>query len=234
MTVLTRVNRDGVAWLELARPESRNALSMELLLALDRELASIHNEPAIHAVVLSGSGTVFCAGADLKEFGPKPAAERSLARVELIMAVLANVRSLAKPTIAAVNGAAIGAGWGLAMACDLCFTTDQAVYSIPELTKGLRLPEPILQRLIDIVGPMRATDIVFGGGLFTAQQALDWGWATRSFADRDLLTEHTWRFAAELASRPHHSLAAVSHSLRRRSDSEQPSPYSHTRKRTNP
>ena len=92
MTVLTRINRDGVAWLELARPDSRNALSTELLLALQSELASIHDDPATHVLVLSGSGTVFCAGADLKEFGPKPAAEKSLARVELIVAVLTQLR----------------------------------------------------------------------------------------------------------------------------------------------
>lgn len=220
MTVLTRVDRDGIAWLELARPESRNALSMELLQRLHGELTSVRDEPATHVVVLSGSGTVFCAGADLKEFGPKPAAERSLARVELIVAVLTQLRSLAKPTIAAVNGAAIGAGWGLAMACDLCFTTEQAVYSIPELTKGLRLPEPIVHRLIHIVGPVRAAEIVFGGGLFTARQALEWGWATRSFADRESLTEHTWRFAAELASGPQHSRSAVSKSLRHHSATE--------------
>ena len=234
MTVLTRINRDGVAWLELARPDSRNALSMELLQALHRELASIHDDPAIHVAVLAGSGTVFCAGADLKELGPTPAAEKSLARVELIVAVLTQLRSLAKPTIAAVNGAAIGAGWGLALACDLCFTTEHAVYSIPEIAKGLRLPELIVLRLTRIVGPTRAAEIVFGGGMFTSRQAIEWGWATRSFVDREQLAEHTWRFAAELASRPQPSLAAVSQSLRHDSGSEHRSPSTHTRKRTNP
>jgi enoyl-CoA hydratase/carnithine racemase len=227
MTVLTRVNRDGVAWLELARPESRNALSMELLLSLHSELTSVRDEPATRVVVLSGSGTVFCAGADLKEFGPKPAPERSLARVRLIVTVLAQLRDLTKPTIAAVGGAAIGAGWGLAMSCDLCFITEHSTFSIPEVTKGLRLPEPIVHRLTQIVGPIRAAEIVFGGGRFGAREAIDWGWATRCSVDRDALAEDTWRFAAELASRPQPSLAAASRSLRQVSGSGQPAVHAH-------
>jgi enoyl-CoA hydratase len=214
MTGLTRTNRDGVAWLALNRPESRNALSTDLLLALQDELASIREDSDTLVVVLSGTGTAFCSGADLKEFGPRPTPEQGLTRFTLIEAVLAQLRDLPQPTIAAVNGAAIGPGWGLSMTCDLCLSSADAKYSIPELAKGLRLPAAIVHRLTQIVGPVRTAAIVLEGGTFDTRQALEWGWATASFGDHVELTEHAWRIATELASRAPQSLTAIKQSLR--------------------
>jgi enoyl-CoA hydratase/carnithine racemase len=95
----------------------------------------------------------------------------------------------------------------------LCFTSAEAKYSISELKKGLRLPAAIVHRLTQIVGPVRAGAIVLEGGTFDARQALEWGWATASFEDRDELTEHAWRIATELASRTPQSVAAIKQSL---------------------
>ena len=214
MTDLMRTNRDGVAWLALNRPESRNALSTDLLLCLQDELVSVREDSDTLVVVLSGTGSAFCSGGDIKEFGPTPTSEQGLIRFGLIEAVLAQLRDLPQPTIAAVNGAAIGAGWGLSMACDVCFSSAEAKYSIPELAKGLRLPAAIVHRLTQIVGPVRAAAIVLEGGTFDARQAMEWGWATASFADRKELTEQAWRIATELASRTPQSLAAIKQSLR--------------------
>jgi enoyl-CoA hydratase/carnithine racemase len=214
MTGLMRTNRDGVAWLALDRPDSRNALSTELLLVLQHELASVREDSDTRVVVLSGTGSAFCSGADIKEFGPDADPESGLVRFTLIEAVLLQLRDLPQPTIAAVNGAAIGAGWGLALACDLCLTSAQAKYSIPELAKGLRLPAVIVHRLTQIVGPVRAASIVLEGRVFDGRQAMEWGWATGSFEDRAELTEHAWRIATELASKAPRSLAAITQSLR--------------------
>jgi enoyl-CoA hydratase/carnithine racemase len=214
MAGVTRTDRDGVAWLALNRPESRNALSTDLLRCLHDELASVRDESDTLVVVLSGTGSAFCSGGDIKEFGPNPTSEQSLIRFALIEAVLAQLRDLSQPTIAVVNGAAIGAGWGLSMTCDLCFCGAEARFGVPELAKGLRLPAAIVHRLSQIVGPVRAAAIVLEGATFDARQAMEWGWATASFADRDELTEHAWRIATELASRTPQSLAAIKHSLR--------------------
>lgn len=220
MTDLVRTNLVGVAWLQLNRPESRNALTTDLLVSLRSELTAIRDDPTIRVVVFSGSGDVFCAGADIKEFSGNPSAQASLARVRLVAQVLTQIRGLEQPTIAAVNGPAMGAGWGLSLACDLAFTVADARYCLPEVAKGFRLPAPLVNRLIQVVGPVRAAEIVLGGATYDADQAIAWGWATRLLNDRETLTDHTWQFATELASRPRHSLAAATQPLRRNPSSE--------------
>lgn len=213
-TGLMRTNRAGVAWLDLDRPDSRNALSTDLLLSLQEELTSIGQDPDTSVVVLSGKGRAFCAGGDIKEFGPTPSPEQSLRRFELIEAVLIRLRDLAQPKIAAVNGAAIGAGWGLAMMCDLCFSGEGATYSLPELRKDLRLPAVVVRRLTQITNPIRAAAVLLEGRVFDASQAADWGWATSVFEDGDALRDHSWQVARQLASTDPQALAAITESLR--------------------
>jgi len=224
-TGLARTDRGGVAWLEISRPESRNALATIVLLSLREQLTLIGDDPDTKVVVFTGVGDVFCAGADLREFERDSAPRKSLARVRLVAEVLARMRGLEQPTIAAVNGAAIGAGWGLSLVCDVCFTVADATFCVPEIAKGFRLPAVLMHRLIQIVGPVRAAEIALGGATFDATQALAWGWATRSFADRAALVEQTWSFATELASRPRRSLASATGPLRFNSDPE-PTPPS--------
>jgi enoyl-CoA hydratase/carnithine racemase len=215
MTGLTRVDRAGVAWLELDRPGSGNAVTTELLMALRAELTSVQDDPAVRVVVLSGAGEVFCAGADVKEFGPAPAPSARLRRLRLVAHVLGALRELEQPSVAAVNGAAVGAGWGLALACDLCFVTATATFCLPEVEKGYRLPSPLVHRLSHVVGPVRAAEIVLGGARYSADQAVSGGWATRVLPDRAALTGHTRRYAEELATRPRAALAAATQPLRR-------------------
>jgi 2-(1,2-epoxy-1,2-dihydrophenyl)acetyl-CoA isomerase len=215
MTGLTRADRAGVAWLELDRPGAGNAVTTELLTALRAELTSIQDDPAIRVLVLSGAGDVFCAGADLNEFGATPPPSARLRRLRLVAHVIRALRELEQPSIAAVHGAAVGAGWGLALACDLCFVTASATFCLPEVAKGYRLPSPLVHRLSHVVGPVRAAEIVLGGARYSAEQAVIGGWATRVRPDRAALTEHTRQFAEELATRPRAALAAATQPLRR-------------------
>jgi enoyl-CoA hydratase/carnithine racemase len=216
MTGLTRIGRAGVAWLELDRPGSGNAVTTELLLALRAELTAIQDDPEVRVLVLTGAGEVFCAGADVKEFGATPPASTArLRRLRLVAQVLGALRELEQPSIAAVNGAAVGAGWGLALACDLCFVTAGATFCLPEVEKGYRLPSPLVHRLSHVVGPVRAAEIMLGGARYTAEQAVSGGWATRLLPDPAALTEHTWKFAEELAGRSRAALAAATQPLRR-------------------
>jgi enoyl-CoA hydratase len=211
---LVRTVRNGVVWLELSRPQSRNALTTALLLSLREQLTLIGDDPNARVLVFSGAGTAFCAGADITEFAPGSPPRLSLTRVRLVSEVLARIRALEQPTIAAVAGPAIGAGWGLSLACDLCFCAADAVFCLPEITKGFRLPGVIVHRLISIVGPVRAAEITLGGEKFDAQQALAWGWATRVFDDAGTLRERSWELAYHLATRPRRSLAAATGPLR--------------------
>jgi 2-(1,2-epoxy-1,2-dihydrophenyl)acetyl-CoA isomerase len=211
---LERRDREGVAWLRLDRPKAKNALDTALLRALRVHLQSIGDDPRVRAVVVTGAGDAFCAGADLREFSSDSPAGSSLARLRLVVEVLTRIRTLEQPTIAAVGGAAVGAGWGLALACDLCFAVDDAVFWLPEIAKGFRLPAVVMRRLIEIVGPVRAAEIALGGERHDTRRALAWGWVTRSFSDRAALDEATAQFATDLASRPRRSLAGAIGPLR--------------------
>lgn len=215
---LARTEEDGVVWLQLARPERRNALTSALLRALREQIRALGDDPVAKVVVVTGAGGAFCAGADLTEFAqasPEEAARGGLARVRLVAEVLDGIRRLEQPTIAAVAGPAVGAGWGLALACDLCFVARDARFRLPEIPKGFRLPGAVMNRLIDIVGPVRAAHIAFSGEVFDAQQALDWGWAGEAAADEASLRERVRGFARALASRPRRVLAGATGPLRR-------------------
>ncbi|MBX6356121.1 MAG: enoyl-CoA hydratase/isomerase family protein [Micromonosporaceae bacterium] len=223
MSGLSRTDRDGVAWLALDRPDRRNALTIDLLRDLRATLVSIQDDPAVRVVVLSGAGEAFCAGADLKEFGPAPHPGQRLARLRLVAQVLSQIRELEQPTIAAVNGPALGAGWGLALACDLCFAVSGATFCLPEVAKGYRLPSVLVHRLSQVVGPVRAAEIMLGAATYDTEQAVTFGWVSRVLPDRQTLTEQTWRFAVELAARARPALAAAIQPLRR-DPTREPSP----------
>lgn len=211
---LERVDQDGVAWLQLSRTASGNSLNTPLLEALRGQLRSIGDDPAVKVVVLSGSGDVFCSGADLAEFPSGSNPRGSLHRVRLVSGILTQIRALEQPTVAAVNGAAIGAGWGLALMCDLCFTVADATFRVPEIAKGFRLPSIIVHRLAAAVGSIRAAEIVMSGASYGAEQSLAWGWTSRAFPDRDALSAGTWQIATDWADRPRRALAAGVRPLR--------------------
>jgi enoyl-CoA hydratase/carnithine racemase len=205
---------EGVTTLTLDRPDSRNALTTELLSELRTALMTVGDDPETRVVVLAGAGSAFCAGADLKEFPPGTPPRLTLARIRLVTSVIALVRALEQPTIAAVNGPASGAGWGLALACDLCFASAEATFSLPEVRKGLRLPTAIVNRLVEVVGPTRAAEIAFGGDTYSAEQAVAAGWVSESVPDAPALAKHTTDFARELAARPRSAVSTVKQILR--------------------
>lgn len=215
MEILTRADADGVAHLTLNRPDSKNALTTDLLLALRDELAMIQDSPRTRAVVLAGAGTAFCAGADLKELAVDPSPHGGQRRIRLVTEVIARLRNLEQPTIATVTGVAIGAGWGLALACDLTIASAAARFSLPEVRKGLRLPAAITARLVEVVGPVRAAEIALGGDVYDAHQGLAAGWVARELADDAAAVEHARTFARDLASRPRSSVSNVKQVLRR-------------------
>ena len=208
-----RTCRDGVVELRLNRPDRRNALSTDLLRALRDELDAVRSDPAARAVVLTGEGRVFCAGADIAEFGPDADATRVLTRTRLVVDVLTRLAESEHPTIAAVNGPAVGGGWGLALVCDLCFAADTATFSLPEVAKGYRLPAVVVSRLARIVGPVRAADIALFGTTQSAVDAFDLGCVNRVLPERDLL-DQAWTTARALAGTRRRGIAAVKAALR--------------------
>jgi enoyl-CoA hydratase/carnithine racemase len=197
MTVERR-DHDGFSELVLARPDRRNAFTTELLAEL-RD----HLRDASGPVLLTGAGEAFCAGADVR------ADDDADERFALMGELLRELRALEPPTLAAVHGPAIGGGWGLALACDLCFASRAAVFCLPELAKGYRLPEPLVRRLNEVAGPVRAAELMFAGTRWDAGDALAAGCVTRVFDGREPLLAAARELCAALAACPRRSIATA-------------------------
>jgi enoyl-CoA hydratase/carnithine racemase len=228
VTTLEVSYAEGVGTLTLNRPDSRNALTTELLRELRAAIAALRDDPDTRVVVLTGAGSVFCAGADLKELAGVDSPRPGLARLRLVSEVIAGLRNLEQPTIAAVNGPALGAGWGLALACDLCFAVSDASFSLPEVRKGLRLPTVIVDRLVAVVGPLKAAEIALGGGVHSVADARAAGWVNDELPDVPALARHACELARELAGHPRGAVATVKHVLRRGAPDQLAPPTEHS------
>jgi enoyl-CoA hydratase/carnithine racemase len=225
MDVLLRNDADAVATLVLNRPDRRNALTTDLLRNLVEELTEIQDSRHVRVVVLTGAGSTFCAGADLDEFADRSDPHGPQRRIRLVTEVIARLRNLEQPTIAAVSGAAFGAGWGLSLACNLTYASSDASFCLPEVAKGLRLPTAITARLAQVVGPVRAAEIALIGDKHTAADGVRAGWVARELTDADELAEHTTLIARAVASRPRRAVEQVEQVLRRGSYDELTPPF---------
>jgi 2-(1,2-epoxy-1,2-dihydrophenyl)acetyl-CoA isomerase len=190
----------GVATLTLNRPSVLNALNLALKAELAERIAELGKRRDVRAIVLTGSGRAFCSGGDIREMDPgrTPAdtRERLLALHRTLFTPLATIE---KPVIAAVNGTAVGAGLSLALACDLIFAAERAVFGAVFSSRGLVPDAGAAFRLVRYVGVARAKELAFSGRLFGAGEALQLGLVQRVVADDHLLRE-TQAYAASLAS----------------------------------
>jgi enoyl-CoA hydratase len=161
-----------VTTIEMQRPERRNALNTELVDAL-REALEKAADDDVHAIVLTGAGTVFCAGADLS--GDVFAADFPEKAIALNLAIDA----VPVPVIAAINGPAIGAGVQLAMVCDLRVVAPGAYFQFPIARYGLALDNWSIRRLSSLAGHGRARGMLLGAEKLDADTALMTGMANR-------------------------------------------------------
>ncbi|MEM9500157.1 MAG: enoyl-CoA hydratase/isomerase family protein, partial [Pseudomonadota bacterium] len=176
-----RVDLQGaVATLTLDRAETRNAMTRAMWAALPPLLEALDEAPEIKAVLLTGANGAFCSGADVTEF-PEAFADASAARSynDLVEAGRAALTALQKPTIAVVPGLAVGAGCGLAIACDLRFAAEGARFAMPPARLGAAYPFPGVRQLVGLIGPARAKDMLYSGRLVGAEEALGIGLVDR-------------------------------------------------------
>jgi len=175
MTVNVDVD-DGVAVVTIDRPEVHNALSWEVMAALDAALTRVETDDAVRAVVFTGAGDrAFIAGADIgqvQEYTPRTALESWMQRT------FDRVEDLPKPTIAAVNGIALGGGLELAMACDIRIAAATARFGLPEVSLGVLPGAGGTQRLARFVGTGRAIELILTGRTAPAAEALEIGLVT--------------------------------------------------------
>ena len=207
--VLLTEDRGRVRLLTMNRPEKLNALNSELTDSLLTALEKAERDTAITVVVLTGAGRAFCAGADLGEFKDlsPDQAERVERRAELTMRLHLIFSQMKKPVIAAVRGAAMGGGAGLALACDLAIASENAQIGYPEIKHGI-LPALVLTNLVRQVGRKAAFEMMATGEPLGAQRAYDLGMINRVVADGKLMDE-ALGIAGTMASRQPEALFAM-------------------------
>jgi 2-(1,2-epoxy-1,2-dihydrophenyl)acetyl-CoA isomerase len=203
-TILFEV-RDHVASLTLNRPEAANSLNSTVAAELMDAVIRCEEDPEILAVVISGSGRIFCAGADLKGF--YSAGEGLKSRVSYFHATLSRLTRADLPVIAAVNGAAAGAGMGLACACDLVIAAESARFVMAYARIGLSPDGATTYFLPRRIGMGRALELFYTNRALSAREALDWGIANRVVPDGELAAE-AHALAAQLAAGPTRAFGA--------------------------
>ncbi len=162
---------NGVATLEIARPERKNALTLDMYQALADGLAAAGANPAVRAVLITGQPGIFTAGNDLEDFVQRPPQGED-APVWRFMRALADCE---KPVVAAVTGAAIGIGTTMLLHCDLVYVSDEARLALPFVGLGL-VPEFGASVLLpQRIGAVRAAEKLLLGDPFTAQEAVELG-----------------------------------------------------------
>lgn len=213
--MLLEERRGAVAILSLNRPAALNALDAELVGALSRVLASAVGDPGVRSIVLTGAGGAFCSGADLKE--ALRDLDAGVALGDRLAAFQKNVRlivSCDKPVIAAVDGAAVGFGADLALACDLRVLSERAYFQEKFVGIGLMPDGGGTFHLARLVGLGRALELLLLGERIEAARALELGLALRVVPESQLLAE-ALALAERLADGPPLALAAIKHATRR-------------------
>ncbi|HZL48308.1 MAG TPA: enoyl-CoA hydratase [Solirubrobacteraceae bacterium] len=216
-TVNLRV-ADGVATVELNRPEALNAWNKQLGLDLLAALRRVAENDAARAVVLTGAGRAFSSGADLKDTGdgvdltPEGRPDVYKALTERYHPIMHAIRDLEKPVIASVNGPAVGIGCSLALCCDLIVAAESSYFLLAFVNIGL-VPDGGSSLFVPTrVGIARATELAMLGEPLGAARALEWGLINRVVADERLL-EETAALAAGLAVGPTRSYAGTKRQL---------------------
>jgi enoyl-CoA hydratase/carnithine racemase len=187
---------EGVGWIVLDNPRKHNAISLTMWRSLIDGLAAFEADPAVRCVVVRGAGNrAFCAGADI---GEKHGADAGRAAQDLGLA-LAGLRALAtfpKPVLAMISGYCLGAGVAIALACDFRLAAAGAQFGIPAAKLGLAYEYSEIKRLVELVGPARARQMIFTGDRFAAERALQFGLVEEVVAAEDLPV-----FATDMARR---------------------------------
>lgn len=192
--------REGVAVLRMQRPEKKNSLTAAMYNALREGIERADQDPAIGAVVITGTDDCFTAGNDLHDFQAAAMAETPMERSRALEMIEAIARSEV-PVIAAVNGIAIGIGTTLLLHCDFVYAGTSAVFRTPFVDLGL-CPEAASSLLLPlIIGPRRASEMLLGGMPLDAEQARDCGLVNSVHADEQTLSAALAQ-AANLARKP--------------------------------
>lgn len=197
-------NRDGIGLLTLSSPETLNAFDSAMMKAFAEKLEEVSQEN-LHVLIITGSGKAFVAGASIKEMvnlNPEEAKEFARFGHETFK----RLEDMPFPTIAMVNGFALGGGSELALSCDLRFASEKAKLGQPEVGLGIPPGYGGTQRLAELIGPSKAKDYIFTGRVIGAAEALEVGWVDRVFAPEELEAK-TFEYAESIKKNSRNAIA---------------------------
>ena len=211
--------KDGIGWLTLNRPDSLNALSMEMRDLLVEHSAAFEKDPKVRCVVIRGAGTHFMAGGDIRGFHKSLTTEREAHLAGFEMRVVKahqavyQIRRMNKPVLASVQGAAAGFGLSLILNCDLAIASDDSFFTLAYRHIGLSADGGATYFLPRVVGERKALEIALLGERFTAQEAkanniLNW------VVPKDQLVAETEKLARKLADGPTYALGVAKKLIR--------------------
>ncbi len=200
---------DGVQTITLNRPDKLNALNFALTEGLVAALKAADADDSVRAVIVTGAGRGFCAGADTREFAVLTPDNQELVerRAALTTELQGLVKQMGKPVIAAVNGYAMGGGSGLAISCDLALAGESARFGYPEVKHGI-VAAIVMAGLVEHVGRKAAFELVATGRTVAADEAVQLGLVNRVVADDKLLDEAR-TLAQALAAHPVNAMRAT-------------------------
>ena len=181
-------NKDGICYITINRPKELNALNSATIVELNKAITKADNDNAVRCIILTGADAkAFVAGADIKEFATFNIEQgKNLARQgqKVLFDLLENA---ATPSIAAINGFALGGGLELAMACHIRIASDNAKMGLPEVSLGVIPGYGGTQRLANLVGKGKALEMITTAGMITANEAKEWGLINRIYSQEELI-----------------------------------------------
>ncbi len=217
----TRVSR-----VVMNRPKAYNALSLEMMSALQRTLDQIAEDEGVHAVVLEGAGKGFCAGHDLKELRSDSSRQFYELVFDTCCALMGRITTLPQPVIAQAHGMATAAGCQLVATCDLAVAADDTRFATPGVNIGLFCSTPMVA-LSRNVPRKRAMEMLLTGEAIDAETAADWGLVNRT-APSASLAETTQTLAKQVASKSPHVVQIGKRAFYEQIDMDLMAAYRHT------
>lgn len=202
---------EGIATIKLNRPEVLNAMNKQLWLDLQVALKDAENDTDITVLIITGAGRAFSTGADLKESKDRSLADYRGYLVELQEASRKIIR-FEKPTIAAINGYALGSGYELALACDIRLAAEDAQIGSPEAKVASSVTGGALRLIQNLIGPGKARELLFTGEYIDGKEAERIGLVNKAVPPDRLMLE-TMQMAAKIAANSAFSLKMIKKGL---------------------
>ncbi len=201
---------NGVATIEIARPEKKNALTMDMYAEMARALGSAGDNPAVRAVLFTGQPGIYTSGNDLEDFMRRPPQGMDSPVFQFMKALMA----CDKPVVVAVTGAAIGIGTTMLLHCDLVYVADDARLAMPFVSLGL-VPEFASSLLVPaLMGPRKAAEKLMLGDPFTGEEAVECGLANAVLPAAEVLP-HARRVAERFNGLPPTAVRETKRLMRR-------------------